>query len=71
VLGIDLWIDPAAPGVQVPVPGGPLAFARAPLPIPGNGSLRNTLLVCQTIWAEAGCATALFAADGLAFVITP
>lgn len=57
--------------MQVSIPGGPLAFSRAPLPIPATNSLRNTLLFCQTLWAEPGYATALFASDGLGFVITP
>lgn len=71
LLGVDLWVDPTSPNVQVPIPPGPLAFSRAPLPIPANNSLRNTLLVTQTIWAEPACATTLFASDGLGFVITP
>ncbi len=71
ILGVDLWIDPGSPSVQASIPGGPLAFARAPLPIPANNSLRNTLLFGQTIWAEPTCATSLFASDGLGFVITP
>ncbi|MEZ5962932.1 MAG: LamG domain-containing protein [Planctomycetota bacterium] len=70
-LGVDLWIDPTALGVQIPVAGGALAFARIPLPIPNSPSLRNRQLVFQTIWAESGCATPLFASDGGVFQIAP
>lgn len=71
LLGVDLWIDPTTPGVQVPVPGGPLGYARIPLPIPNVGALRNRQLMFQTIWTEPGCATLLFAADGGVFQIAP
>jgi hypothetical protein len=71
IFGINLWINPAAPGVQVAVPGGPLGYARIPLPIPNNAFLANRTLMIQTIWAEVTCATPLFASDGLAFVIVP
>jgi hypothetical protein len=71
LFGVDLWIDPAAPNVQVAVPGGLLGYARVPLPIPNNAFLANRQLFVQTVWAEAGCATPLFASDGLVFLITP
>jgi len=71
VFGVDLWIDPTAPGVQVPVPGGLLGYARIALPIPNSASLARRQLAFQTIWAEATCATPLFASDGGAFLIAP
>ena len=70
-LGVNFWIDPTAPNVQVSVPGGPLGYARIPLPIPNNRFLANRQLVLQTIWTQPGCAVPLFASDGLAFIIVP
>jgi len=70
-LGVDLWLDPLAPSVQVAAAGGGLGFARVPLPIPSSASLRNRTLVFQTVWAQSGCATPLFSSDGLGFVIAP
>lgn len=71
LLGVDLWLDPTGPNVQVGIPGGPLGFSRVPLPIPASASLGNRQLFFQTIWTQAGCATPLFAADGLGFQIAP
>ncbi len=71
VLGVDLWLDPTAPNVQVAIPGGALGYARVPLAIPNSPFLINRSLFVQTIWTQPGCATPLFAADGLQFVIVP
>lgn len=71
LFGVDLWLDPTAPNVQVSIPGGALAFSRAPLAIPNSRSLANRSLMFQTIWNEPGCATTLFASDGLSFLIAP
>lgn len=69
LFGVNLWLDPTAPNVMVAVPGGPLGYARVPLPIPNNTFLVNRQLMLQTVWAEPGCAVPLFASDGLAFAI--
>jgi hypothetical protein len=71
VLGVDLLINPASPNVQLSIPGGTLNFTRVPLPIPAVNALRNIQLVSQMIWAEPGCATPLFATDGIQFGILP
>jgi hypothetical protein len=69
VLGVDLYIHPLAPNLLLNVPGGTLAFTRVPLPIPPVNALQSLTLFGQVIWSEIGCATPLFATDGIQFTI--
>lgn len=67
LLGASLWLNPARPNVIVSIRGGPIGFARIPLPIPNVRSLANAPLYAQTVWSEVGCTVPLFASDALQF----
>lgn len=70
-LGVGIWMDPSAPGVQIAVPGGPLGYARVPLAIPNNPFLASQQLAFQSLWVEPGCSTTLFATEAVRFTIAP
>ena len=73
VAGIDLWVDPAPPGLLgVPVASDAAGSSDVPLPLVGSPSLVGMSLYGQFVWAEvpAPCApTGLSASSGLQITI--
>lgn len=71
VLGIDLWVNVAAPGLTAAVASNMLGTSMVPLPVPNNGSLVSLPLNVQNVWADASCATGLVGSNALQAVIVP
>ena len=73
VAGIDLWVDPAPPGLLgVPIASDAAGSSDVPLPLVGSPSLVGMSLYGQFVWAEvpAPCApTGLSASSGLQITI--
>lgn len=71
VLGLDIWVDPAALLATVPVTTDGYGCARMPLPIPNDPSLAGLPLHAQFLWLDSCGGPFLGGSDAVTIVIQP
>lgn len=71
VLGVDLWIDPAALITTLGVAVDAHGCARLPVPVPANASLVGATLAAQFLWLDACPGLSCNASDAVTITVQP
>jgi hypothetical protein len=71
LLGVAVWVDPAAPVFPVVVPSNRVGRSYSPVPIPGNPALAGLQAFAQFLWLDPCGSAGVSASGAVAIVVQP